>query len=47
MEAALFLLARSLKKIMTDGLVDLVKDETNWKQKLKIDSKLEQQRTGA
>ena len=44
MEASLFLLVKSLLKIMTDGLIDLVKDEANWKQKLKIGARLEQQR---
>jgi hypothetical protein len=47
MESALFLLARSLRKIMVDGLVDVVEDEANWKQKLKVDARLEQARTEA
>lgn len=45
MESALFLLARSLRKIMVDGLVDVVKDEAKWKQKLKVDARIGEFRT--
>ena len=41
MEAALFVLVRSLQNIMLDGHVDVVKDEAEWKQKLKVDARLE------
>ncbi len=40
MESALFLLAQSLRKVMLDDLIDLVKDEAQWKSKLKIDARL-------
>lgn len=35
-ESALFLLCRSLRRVLTDGLVDEVKDEAKWKRRLKI-----------
>jgi hypothetical protein len=44
MESALFLLARSLRKIMVGGLVDAVKDEAAWKQTLKVGARLAQPR---
>ena len=44
MESALFLLVKSLRKIMVEGLVDVVKDEANWKRRLKTSAKLERQR---
>jgi hypothetical protein len=44
MESALFLLSRSLRKIMVDDLVDLVKDEAAWKQKLKVGAHIEESR---
>jgi hypothetical protein len=45
MESALFLLARSLREIMVGGLVDVVKDESRWKQTLKVGTRLAQART--
>jgi hypothetical protein len=45
MESALFLLARSLREIMVGGLVDVVKDESHWKQTLKVGARLAQART--
>ena len=47
MESALFLLVKSLRKIMIEGLLDLVKDETNWKQMLRTSARLEQHRAGS
>jgi hypothetical protein len=47
MEAALFLLAMSLQQIMLGDLGDTVKDEAKWKQRLKVDARLEQERAKA
>jgi hypothetical protein len=44
MESALFLLTESLRKIMTEGLVDTVRDDASWKQTLKINVRLDQMR---
>jgi len=44
MDCALFLLAKSLRKIMLGKLIDVVKDEAKWKLKLKTDARLEQAR---
>jgi len=46
MESALFLLSKSLRKVMVDGLVELVRDEAQWKQTLKTGARLEQGRVG-
>jgi len=40
MESALFILCKSLRKIFAEGLVDEVKDEGKWKQRLKGDARL-------
>jgi len=42
MESALFLLTESLRKIMKQGLIDTVRDDARWKQKLKVDARLDQ-----
>lgn len=47
MESGLFLLVKSLRKIMVNGLVDTVRDEAKWKQTMKIGARLEQVRTEA
>lgn len=44
MESALFLLVRSLRKVTVDGLVDVVRDDANWKQTLKTCARLEHAR---
>ena len=41
-ESALFLLCKSLRKIFVEGLVAVVKDESKWRQKLKIGVKITQ-----
>jgi hypothetical protein len=41
MESSLLLLVKSLRKVMVDGFVDVVKDEGNWKQRLKTCARLE------
>jgi hypothetical protein len=46
-ESALFLIVKSLRKIMVNVLVDLVRDEANWKRTMKIGARLEQARSEA
>jgi hypothetical protein len=45
MESALFILAKSLRQIMLGDLVDAVKDEAQWKCKLKAEGRLGRART--
>jgi len=45
MESALFLLVKSLRQVMVERLVDVIKDESNWKQQLKVNARLQKGRT--
>jgi hypothetical protein len=47
LDCALFLLVKSLQRIMLSDLVDVVKDETQWKHTLKVDARVRRGRTSA